>query len=117
MTMHQSSTRPGRIRDLIQSELASPTGLSDESEDRRRYHRYTDRQFSGQLIVNGMEVPVRCRDLGHGGMCIEADGPVAVAEGERVIIRIEVWGRAFQDELSVVKVQPGDNGTTVHLCF
>ena len=117
MTTPETSARPGRIRDLIQSELAKPAGLTDQGEDRRRYHRHTDGQFSGHLLVNGMEVPVWCRDVGHGGMCVEADGPLAVAEGERVVISVKVWTRVFQDELSVVKVQPGENGTTLHLCF
>jgi hypothetical protein len=106
------SCRP--IRELVCPHIDEPVGAGQAGDERRRSYRYA-RRLPGTLVVDGMEHPVTCIDIGYGGMRVLVSGRMSLPVGERVVVRIRQSSQLYQDQLSVVKCKPAADETMIHL--
>ena len=67
------------------------------------------------MTIDQAEHPVRCVDIGYGGIRVVAPAAVRPAPGKRAVVRFERGGQPYQDELSVVHSEPATDGTVVRL--
>lgn len=104
------------IRELVCPHIDEPVGAGQAGKERRRTYRYA-RRLPGTLVVDGMEHPVTCIDIGYGGMRVLVSGRMPLPVGERVVTRIRQGDQLYQDQLSVVACKPAAAETVIHLHF
>lgn len=99
---HSQAEGPYRpIRELVCPDIEEPVPSGHVLAERPRYHRYA-RRLPGTLTAAGVKHPVICRDIGYGGMRVDAPGRVDVKPDQNVSVRVDLNGRVFQDALTVL---------------
>ena len=115
MSLNETSTAVLRpIRELVCPDIEDSVDGSAPGDERRQSRRFT-RRLPGAMIVKQAEYPVTCLDIGYGGMLLDAPHTANVALGDRVTVRIELGGKSFEDEFSVVRTERTATGMAVHL--
>jgi len=104
------------LRDMIVPEMEVPIDADRESGDRRQALRY-ERDLAGLLKIDDDEHPVRCLDIGYGGIRVVALDGVVPELGDLAEIEVCMGDDTFRDDCLVVETAPAREGTMIHLAM
>jgi hypothetical protein len=103
------------IRDLIDPRLERPVGAIALGE--RRAAKRFSRSQPATMVWNGADYLVECRDISYVGMGLVIYSPCnqCPQPGEAVRIVVKQGDSLYEDEFTVVQIEPEGTGTLMHL--
>ena len=115
MAAHGTSLMARRpIRELVCPDIEEPIGGREPVHERRYGPRFA-RRLPGVLIIDGVEHPVTCVDIGSGGMGVVAPAAVRPNVGRHAVARIELNGRLFENTFSFAYGDRTADGTAIRV--